>query len=118
MIGIEPSLFTAGISDDDAQTLATSSMTMTVATASAPAPSYCLADVHRLETRCGERLLRLDRVPLVLVDVRRVRGDLALGDLPDRLANARWSSVSVNSSLVTVMSLGARRMPLLPAATE
>ena len=39
MIGIEPSLLTAGISDDDAQTRATSSITMTVATASAPAPS-------------------------------------------------------------------------------
>ena len=38
-IGVEPSLFTAGIKDDDAQTLATSSMTITVATASAPAPS-------------------------------------------------------------------------------
>ena len=40
MIGIEPSLLTAGISDDEAQTRATSSMTMTVATASAPAPPY------------------------------------------------------------------------------
>ena len=39
MIGIDPSLLTAGISDDDAQTRATSSITMTVATASAPAPS-------------------------------------------------------------------------------
>ena len=40
MIGIEPSLFTAGISDDDAQTRATSSITITVLTASAPAPPY------------------------------------------------------------------------------
>ena len=40
MTGIEPSLFTAGISDDDAQTRATSSMTMQVASASAPTPSY------------------------------------------------------------------------------
>ena len=40
MIGIEPSLFTAGISDDEPQTRATSSITITVATASAPAPSY------------------------------------------------------------------------------
>jgi len=39
MIGVVPSLFTPGINDDDAQTLATSSMTITVATASAPAPS-------------------------------------------------------------------------------
>ena len=33
-----PSLFTAGISEDDAQTRATSSMTMQVATESAPSP--------------------------------------------------------------------------------
>lgn len=36
--GSEPSLFTAGISDEEAQTRATSSMTITVARASAPAP--------------------------------------------------------------------------------
>ena len=35
-----PSLFTAGISDDDAQTRATSSITMHVATESAPWPPY------------------------------------------------------------------------------
>ena len=40
MIGIEPSLFTAGMSDDDAQTRATSSITMQAAIESAPAPSY------------------------------------------------------------------------------
>ena len=39
-MGMEPSLFTAGMSDDEAQTRATSSITMTVATASAPAPPY------------------------------------------------------------------------------
>jgi len=33
-------LFTAGISDDAAQTRATSSITITVVTASAPAPPY------------------------------------------------------------------------------
>jgi hypothetical protein len=36
--GTVPSLFTAGISDDEAQARATSSMTIAVATASAPAP--------------------------------------------------------------------------------
>ncbi len=41
--GIVPSLFTAGISDDDAQTRATSSITMQVASASAPTPSYSSA---------------------------------------------------------------------------
>ena len=35
-----PSLFTAGISDDDAHTRATSSITMQVATESAPWPPY------------------------------------------------------------------------------
>src|SRR3954466_4688824 len=41
MIGIEPSLFTAGISEALASTLATSSITMQVAMASAPSPPYC-----------------------------------------------------------------------------
>ena len=40
MIGIVPSLFTPGISDDEAHARATSSMTMQVASASAPAPPY------------------------------------------------------------------------------
>ena len=35
-----PSLFTAGISEDDAHPRATSSMTMQAATESAPAPPY------------------------------------------------------------------------------
>ena len=39
--GMVPSLLTAGISEDDAQARATSSMTMHVASASRPAPSYC-----------------------------------------------------------------------------
>ena len=38
--GIVPSLLPAGISDDDAQTRATSSMTIAVAIESAPAPPY------------------------------------------------------------------------------
>ncbi len=38
--GSEPSLLTAGIREEEAQTRATSSMTMTVASASAPAPPY------------------------------------------------------------------------------
>ena len=40
MIGIVPSLLTAGISEDDAQTRATSSMTIAVASESAPTPPY------------------------------------------------------------------------------
>ena len=38
--GSEPSLLTAGISDADMSTRATSSITSTVASASAPAPPY------------------------------------------------------------------------------
>lgn len=38
--GSEPSLLTAGISEDDAHARATSSITITVARASAPAPPY------------------------------------------------------------------------------
>ena len=38
--GSEPSLFTAGISEELTQTRATSSITSTVASASAPAPPY------------------------------------------------------------------------------
>ena len=38
--GTVPSLLTAGISDDEAQTRATSSITITVAMASAPTPPY------------------------------------------------------------------------------
>ena len=38
--GMEPSLFTAGISEDEPHTRATSSMTMHVASASAPWPPY------------------------------------------------------------------------------
>ena len=40
MTGSDPSLLTAGMSELDAQTRATSSMTMHVASASAPTPSY------------------------------------------------------------------------------
>jgi hypothetical protein len=40
--------------------------------------------VHGLETRGGQRFLRLHRVALALVDIGRVGPDLGLGDLPDR----------------------------------
>ncbi len=40
MIGIVPSLLTAGISEDEAHTRATSSITIAVAMESAPAPPY------------------------------------------------------------------------------
>ena len=40
MIGCEPSLFTAGMSEDDAHARATSSTTMQAEIASAPGPPY------------------------------------------------------------------------------
>ena len=61
MIGIDPSLFTAGISDDDAQTRATSSITMHRGHRVGARAVVLVGDVHRLETGCGECLLRLDR---------------------------------------------------------
>ena len=87
MTGIEPSLLTAGISDDDAQTRATSSMTMHVASASAPTPSYSSGTCGAKKSRGHERVVRLLRVPRLLVDLRRIRGDLVLGDRADRLAD-------------------------------
>ena len=49
MIGIEPSLFTAGISEDDAQTRATSSMTMHRGHRVGAGAAVRLRDVHRLK---------------------------------------------------------------------
>ena len=61
--GSEPSLFTAGISDDAPQTRATSSIIITVARASAPSPPYCVgtcaalnpAFCNALAASCGKR---------------------------------------------------------------
>src|SRR6201990_650353 len=61
--GTVPSLFTAGISDDDPQTRATSSITITVASASAPSPPYASgmctacrpAPVSASSASCGNR---------------------------------------------------------------
>lgn len=61
--GSEPSLFTAGIREEEAQTRATSSITITVARASAPAPPYssgtctaCRSEATRASSAsCGKR---------------------------------------------------------------
>ena len=103
MIGIEPSLLTAGISDEDAQTLATSSMTMTVATASAPAPSYASAmctawKPAAVSAFCASTGYRS------CSSTSAACGGISPSAI-SRIASrtAWWSSVSVNSSLVTVI---------------
>jgi len=58
---IVPSLLTPGISEDDAQTRATSSITMQVATASAPWPPYSSGMCTALKPERSRGLLRLDR---------------------------------------------------------
>ena len=86
MTGIVPSLFTAGISEDDAQARATSSMTMHAEMASAPAPPYssgmCTAwnpaRTSASWTSCGNSP--------GLVDLGSTRCDLVVGQLADGLA--------------------------------
>ena len=73
-----PSLFTAGISDDEAHTRATSSITMQVASASAPTPSYSSGTCGRVEVRGPQRVVGDLRERGGLVDLRGVRGDLGL----------------------------------------
>ena len=84
--GTVPSLLTAGISDEDAQTRATSSITMTVAIASAPAPPYSSG----MCTACRSALTSASCASCgncgYLVDLGRVRGDLVVGELAHRLA--------------------------------
>ena len=126
MIGIEPSLFTAGISELDAHTRATSSITMQVAIASAPSPPYSLRDVRGVETGRGQRLLRLDREALG-VHLGGERRDLALGDVahrrPDRVvllgqrveptASRRVTSASVPRTTLYAVSRRAGEPALL-----
>ena len=86
MIGIEPSLLTAGISDDDAQTRATSSITIAVATASAPAPPYSSGMWTAWKPAAHERLVHVAWVLARLVDLGGARGDLVLGEIAHGLA--------------------------------
>jgi hypothetical protein len=66
-----PSLLTAGISDADASTRATSSMMMHAA-------------MHRVEVRSDERLQGFFREARILVDVGRMRRDLLLRQRTNR----------------------------------
>ena len=58
---IVPSLLTAGISDDDAQARATSSITIAAASASAPGTAVLARDVHRVEVRGDQGVERPGR---------------------------------------------------------
>jgi hypothetical protein len=108
MIGIEPSLLTAGIIEDDAQTRATSSMTITVATASAPAPAYssgmCTAwkpaAVKAFCASTGYRSCSSTSAACGAISPSAI----------SRIASrtAWWSSVNVNRSRFTIVSLGVR----------
>ena len=77
-------MFTAGISEDEAQARATSSITITVASASAPDPAVLLRDVRRVEVRGPQRLVGRLRELAELVGLRGVRRDLGVADLADR----------------------------------
>ena len=98
MIGCEPSLLTAGISDDEAQARATSSMTRQAEIASAPAPPYssgmCTAwkpaRTSASRTSCGNSAL--------LVDLGRARRDLVVG----QLAHGRAQQLLLLAELVLV----------------
>ena len=76
MIGCEPSLLTAGMSEDDAQTRATSSTTMQAEIASAPMPPYSSGKVHGVEAGAHESLEDVVRELAGLVDLGRARRDL------------------------------------------
>ena len=86
MIGCEPSLLTAGISDDDAQARATSSMTRQAEIASAPAPPYSSGMCTAWKPAAHERVQDVVRELGLVVDLGRARRDLVVGELPHRLA--------------------------------
>ncbi len=76
-----PSLLTAGISEEDAQARAISSMTIDRREGVAALAAVGLGDVHRLQPGPGQGVERLGREPCLGVDRGRERGDLRLGDL-------------------------------------
>ena len=84
--GTVPSLFTAGMSEEEAQARATSSMTIAVAMASAPGAPVGLGDVHRLKVRLDQRLVHVPGELGGAVDVGRAGRDLVVGQGADGLA--------------------------------
>ena len=85
--GSEPSLLTAGISEELTQARATSSITITVARASAPAPPYSSGTWGAWKSAARRAWRGLLGEACVLVDVGGVRRDLGIGDRTDRLTN-------------------------------
>ena len=83
---IVPSLLQIGISDDDAHTRATSSMTMQAATESPPSPAVLLRDVDGGEAGRRQRRQSLIGVPGLLVDVGGVWGDLLFAQVTQHRA--------------------------------
>ena len=85
--GSEPSLLTAGISEELTQTRATSSITMHRGERVGAGTAVLLGHVRGVEVRGEQRLLGLGRVARLLVDRRGVRRDLGLRDGAHRLAD-------------------------------
>ena len=84
--GTVPSLLTAGISDDDAQARATSSITIAVAMRVAARAAVGLGDMHRVQVGLDQGIVGFLRELGILVDLGGVRGDLLVGQGADRLA--------------------------------
>ena len=84
--GTVPSLFTAGISEDDAQARATSSITITVAMRVRARAAVGLGDVHRVQVGLGQRVEHVLGNSRGLVDLGGPRRDLVVGQVTDGLA--------------------------------
>ena len=84
--GTVPSLFTAGMSEDDAQARATSSITIAVAIASAPGAAVGLGDVHGLQVGLDQSLVHVPGELAGPVDLGGRGSDLVVGQGADRLA--------------------------------
>ena len=80
-----PSLFTAGISDDDAQARATSSITIAVRERVGAGAAVLLGHVDRVQVGGHQRVVDVPRELRRLVDLRGARRDLVLGERAHRL---------------------------------
>ena len=74
---VVPSLFTAGISEDDAHARATSSTTMQCASASAPAPPYASGNVVRCMSGLRQRLVHVPRVRRPAASISAAHGAMS-----------------------------------------
>ena len=83
---MSPSPLTAGTSDDEAQTRATSSITITPASSSAPSPPYSSGIVTAWNPALTSASRASIGIATLLVDLGRVRRDLLLREGPHGLA--------------------------------